>query len=380
MPKSTAITPLDEFAIVCATQLPTFMNCQIRIGDTNIFQGTSVDFQIEHPSYKDPQEDEKYFDGKLTCYAYTEASVHSEVVYFDIDIKGGKFSFESPKFDIDYATGPTFINCHGIDIDLPDHFGVALDADGLVIKDAETRLQIRAEYKRNNISHQYADASKKYPGVFIVGSPYRDHGKDSKDLPIPYKSLSESVSIESSNTIFDAKEGFKLVLKNIHHNIQGLSIRSQSGSRPLEGGNDGPRFSSLVPLNTYYESGRGNYVNCTAEVSIEGSTTTFDTTMDFESDFAAEVKFQIRNTANHGTWEDVIVDTIKADVSISCPHLTLLNPTELPIFLAVTGKAFSDKGPYDNHPSSFFISSGSGLASLVVFSAVGIAAAALSLF
>lgn len=383
MSTSTRITAVDDIVIACGTQLPATMNCVLDINNTLLLQDTTIDFLIEQPNYKTVEKNEKYFDGKMNCYAYTDASIRSEVKHFSVDIKSGKFSLPFPKFNSEYIAESTQIMCHSDDIAIPANFGVVKTSNGSNNIGRETNVRIRAEYKRSGISRQFADASSRLDNMFYVTAPFRFHGNDNDGNPIPFRPLSKSVSIESSRTIFDAGKGLKLVFKDVQHNVQGFTLAHQSGTNFFKANQyEGPRFSSLAPFNTYYEANRGKYVNCTAEVTANGTTlATFDTTMELLQDaFHARVDFETRDSENHGDWKKVDVNTLNTDVSLSCPTLTLLNPTELPLYIGVTG-TFSD--PSYVYPAAVMhlsMSSASGLVSTVVFSVVIFAASFLSMF
>lgn len=344
------------------------MHCALTIANIGLLGGSTLEFQIEQPNYKTAVSNEKYFNGKLNCHAFTSNSVRSDVKHFSVDIKEGKLSVQVPKYDASSSTG--YIQCYGSDIALPAHFGVIKGPNGSIDEHNEARLRIRAEYKRDGISRQYADAGS-YDN--IIYPPQRTHGLGPNNSPIPYAPLSKSVSIESSETIFDAKTGFKIVLKEVQHTLKGVEIDHVITSGDIRSS----VFSSLAPFNTYYELSRANYVNCTAEITGQ----TFDTILTFGNSAATgTVEFKSRSPV-HGEWDPVTVDTTGKDVTISCPQLTILNPTELPTIISVVGLGSNKEGAnYAVRPTILSISSASGFASFVAFSAVTIAAATLSMF
>lgn len=375
MSASTTITSYDDVRISCEAALPSNLDCLVAIHNAHEFAGASLDFQVEQPNYKTTVKDEKYFNGKLNCYAFTDASYVSEVKHFTVSIKDGKLSIQAPKFSDDFS-GRAHIRCIGTDINLPTNFGVVKTSWGSDEKDKETPLRIRAEYKRGNISRQYADAYGGLDSDNIIYPPIRFHGWKENDDPVPYVPLSTSASMESSGTIFDAKTGFKLVLKGIQHKLQGFEITHVAGQSV--GQDLGARFSSLAPFNTYKESQFSSYVNCTAEIKGTNSLT-FDTALTLDQEgFRGSVTFVTRDPVNHGNWLDVVVDTTGTDLTLTCPLLTVLNPTELPTVTSMLGYVTDDY--YNFSPSLLFTSAASGFTSFAIFSAVATIAAALSMF
>lgn len=373
MSAATQIASYDDVKINCSTSLPSTMDCQITQQNISSLNGASLEFRIEQPNYKTAENNEKYFNGKLNCYAWTQDTYRSDVKHFSVDIKEGKLSVQAPKFsDTSYSTA--YIRCVGTDIALPANFGVVKVGDGYISEGAETSLRIRAEYKRDNISRQFADSSNGSNNV--VRPPIRTHGDDENDAPIPYLPLAKSVSIESSGTIFDAKTGFKLSLKELQHDINRVDVGYHHGFSTT-----GAVFSSLAPYNTFYESQFGaNYVNCTAQVSGKDA---FETVLVFDNNFTTgSVEFRTRDPVAHGDWISVDVATSGQDFTVTCPDLTVLNPTELPAAVVISGIGHKGDTDYDynKQPHLISISSAASVASFAVFSAVTIAATALSMF
>lgn len=356
--------------IACASYLPSFVECDMIFPNTQQFAGTSIDFRIEQPNYKTATEDGTFFNGKFDCIAYTAASIVSDVQRFSVNVENSKFTIQAPKLNDD-SSNPASVVCVSNNIDIPASFGITQARYGSVNDDGEAPLRIRAEYKRGNTSRQFAD-SFTGGGVYAIIPPPRNHGEDGNGVLIPYSSLAKSVSIESSGTIFDAKTGFKLVLKELQHDVKALALQYIPT----------PRFSSLAPYNTYYEPRFGpNYVNCTVELTGR-TTATFEGALVFDANSrSGSLSFKTRDAENYGQWVDVDVSTTGADVAVSCPDLTVLNPSKFPAITRIEGRAHKEGKPYQkNDPVLIFISSTSGLASLVIFSTITIAIAALSMF
>lgn len=379
---STRIDSFDDFQIQCRTYLPSTMICNLDFQNPKEVGGASLDLRIERSADDETgQNNGKYFDGKMNCHAFTDYTFRSDVKHFSVNVQNGKLSIQVPKFG-ENSAGAAYMRCLGTDMAIPDNFGRLVDEDGYVINDSETELRIRSEYTRGNMTRQFFDSWSTTQA--FVHPPVRSHGTDDRGMPIPYVPLAASASLEYSGTFLDSKGGFNLTLTNVMHDIDSLFIVPVDMYRI-----QGARFSSLVPHNAYreyefgYDEDVADYVNCTATVARNGKTvTTFDTVLIFPAEYEDEqyrVPFKTRDPRRRGSWKDVHAPTADAEFSLTCPLLTVLNPTKIPPVFSFVG-IVSDYNAYYPSMHLFPSASASGLVSVAVSCMVTIVVVALSLF